>query len=263
MNAPQTALVKELVYDSELTPDKNISNFFEYFFSLSYRILKGPDGEKFLSCAWHDYNWLKDQVCPNFQKDLYDAVLEKSDFAEKGGEYLSLLKSLISKMSAIKGTYDNAVRNVLVVDETTGLAGPKSKLPFSALEEPWQIEIENTYNLLRIFSGTLYEMLSEERVYFTGLAQTFHNSKYRWTTDKIAISELVFALVNSGWIDSQADKKLMPNALARDIAALFGVESLNYRFDVRSFGRRSNEAPRKTHLEQLTDNFIKSSQTIG
>lgn len=228
---------KQLEYDRSQTPCENVMRFFESVKVMIYVWDKVEiDGKvmPFLDSAWQNDLGLKD-ITKDFQEEFLAHLIDFSMSHDKYSVELRTCKSVLHTINLFYAASTRQSRIHTRPDRVQDLAGV---VKFESLPVEYRVMIDRCYELFAVFFRHLQEIIQEEEKDFERKEYVRVESSYEWTGEKNDFSELALALFASGAVKVKGTRKFMPSRFARELAAFFDIDKLNFDQDIDQISAR-------------------------
>jgi hypothetical protein len=232
---------KKLLYNKKMSPDKNVNRFYEATRTLHYEWIEieiGKIKQHYLISAWENFVVLRD-ITMNFRSTFETELVAKSMDGTTEPEFRALLAKCQLAVRHARHYFNISYTDILTISKPAHLDESFPVNPLS-LPDKHKLEILKCYNLIVVLFNELFVCIEEEIKEFERREYVRTTSTYNWSGDKNELSELGMALFASGKISRRDGKKIMPSTLARELAAFFSIDSLDYDQNVMAMTWRTN-----------------------
>lgn len=240
----------QLNYDKRKTPSENIDTFYDVVKVMRYEHAKIEIEGKviyFLDSAWQNEVGLKD-ITREFQEAFTAHLVEVS--MSSGEDYPKELRQCKDRLQSINHDYGPTFTSVLIVTVPEGITEPELIVKYETLPEEDRLMVTRCYDLFRVLFQHLKEIVSDEEKDYERKEYVRSKSTYEWIDDKNDFSELAMAIFASGAVKRTGTKKMMPSTFARELAAFFGIDQLNFDQDIALIGERVAKRKRGEFIDK-------------
>lgn len=224
----------KLLYNPEISPVKNIEIFFEGVKTLKYEWVEIEIKGKIT--AYIDSAWGKEldlrETTSNFLTAFVNHLINLS--MEEQTDYLNLLNDCKIVVRKINHYFLASFSDILIVTRPQKIEDPPEIIKYESLPDTDKISISRCYDLIRSLFTSLAAIIEDETKEFQHKEYIRSKSSYTWSGDKNELSEIALALYLSGWVKRRDGTILKPSVLARELAAYFGIEKLNFDQDINA-----------------------------
>jgi hypothetical protein len=159
------------------------------------------------------------------------------------GSYDELLSECKQLLRKVIHYFNASFVDILIIERPKSLQKVPLILHYDALAQKDKISIARCYDLIVVLFRQLDECVNEERREYERKQYVLKGSNYSWSGDKNDLSELALAIFLTNKVSRKGKKKLMPSTFAREFAAFFGVDKLNFEQDIDLLGTRPRRKP--------------------
>ena len=243
-NAIFASIRKNMIYDTERAPLDNIDTFFKAVKTPQYEWIsvKSEDNKKvryFLDSAWRNEAGLQ-EITRLFYEAFMSNVVKQSMDEAVHEDYLEILKSCKKSLTQINHYYIPSFTRMTIIRRHARSRSKDGVMAYDDLPPMEQQVIANCHELIKALWIELEDFVVEEMRDHQLRESIRIKSDYRWGGDKNDLSELARALFETGRIKRAGDKTMKAGTFARDLAAFFGVEKLNFDQDIDLIYSRQN-----------------------
>ncbi len=253
-------ILTKMSYDNSNTPLENLKAFFTAVKIQRYNLVVAKvDKKKYeqLQSAWNNQVELKD-IIGRFQESFNEHIILTSTNENCEKPYVKLLAEMKVLLRKIIQHFTGEPQ-VQIFDQNGEL------LANDSLNAAYTKYLISCHNLLANAAKDLAECVAEEVRENSHLEYVRKNSQYVWIADKNDLSEMALAIYASGAVEATGSKLLMQATFARDLAAFFGVERINFHEDISLIMSRNNKRKQgefintcQTELQKILDEKLEA-----
>ena len=233
---------KQLNYDKSKMPSENVDVFYESVKLMRYERTKMEIEGKvtyYLDSAWQNEVGLKD-ITMDFQEMFSEHLVEISMSSD---EYSMELRKCKDVLQRINHHYGPTFTSLLIITRPEKIQDPEYIIDYESLSDDLKVTIARCYELFVVLFQQLKEIVSEEEKNYERKEYVRSKSTYEWGGEKNDFSELALAIFESGIVKRTGNKTMMRSTFARELAAFFGIDKLNFDQDIELIGSRQKRKP--------------------
>lgn len=224
----------KLLYKTEFPPVKNVETLFEGTRILRFEWVEIEIEGKII--GYIDSPWGKEldlrEITSNFLTAFINHLVCLS--MNEQTDYLNLLNDCKILLKRINHYFSASFSDVLIVTRPLKNEQPPEIIKYESLPDDDKTTISRCYDLIRSIFTSLAASIEDETKEFQHKEYVRSKSSYTWSGDKNELSEIALALYLSGWVKRRDGSTLKPSVLARELAAYFGIEKLNFDQDINA-----------------------------
>lgn len=179
----------------------------------------------------------------DFQEKFTEHLVETSMSADSNSDYVTILNESKIILQNINHFYGPTFTDILIITRPEKREDIELIVNYEALPDDVKINITRCYELFIVLFRHLKEIVSDEEKDYERKEYVRSKSTYEWIDDKNDFSELALAIYASGAVKRAGTKKMMPSTFARELAAFFGIDKLNFDQDIDLIGSRQKRKP--------------------
>ncbi len=224
----------KLLYKTEYSPIKNVETLFEGTKILRFEWVEIMIEGKII--GYIDSPWGKEldlrEISSEFLTSFVNHMVALS--MDEQTDYLKLLNDCKILLKRINHYFSASFSGILIVTKPLKNEELAGNVNYESLHETDKLSISRCYDLIRSLFTSLAECIEVETKEFQHKEYVKSKSSYTWSGDKNELSEIALALYLSGWVKRRDGSTLKPSVLARELAAYFGIEKLNFDQDINA-----------------------------
>lgn len=247
---------KKMDYDKSKSPFENLKDFFSGVTILRYELSEEKIDKKkreILRSAWKNEHELR-EIINRFHEEFTEHLIKMSTDEKTVNTYPITLKECKNLLRKINRKYSPSSPEVMILFRDS--KHEEWIVSFDSLSEKQKESIFRCYELLALMAKDLVESVNEEEKDFESNNHVRTNSTYQWVTDKNDFSELALAIFASGALKRRKGLKMKPSTFARELAAFFGIKTLNYDQDIALISARSARRKQGEFLDKCKKNLL-------
>lgn len=249
---------KKLIYDKSQSPVLNLESFYEGVKMLRYEwaeIKVEDKSQYYLDSPWGKELSLR-EIALKFQQAFTGHLVELS--MAEDIDYPSVLTNCKETLRKSNHYFSASFTDILIITRPLSIQEPELIVHFESLPDDEKLSITRCYDLIVVFFRTLAECVEDELREYQFKEYVRTKSTYTWTGDKNELSETALALYLSGWIKRRDGRELKASVLARELAAFFGTDKLNFDQDINAMTYRAHGSRTEgtDHLQKKLDEYF-------